>query len=176
MSNDKITGVFVRLHDGKLSDQQTADLNDQSMTSLESLLAIGTPVAGGELEVVGYAHCVNGKIVTLGTYRAPDVSSGISVTSEPLVRQSDARAKLAEKDAEIARLEESIQHSKRQQFNAGYLLACCNISNMHNAESIASDVLNELGITEDEVKALDLSEYDAKALNKIRKARGNDQS
>ena len=49
MSED-VKGVFVRLHDGKLSEQQIADLNDQSMTSLESLLAIGAPVTGGELD------------------------------------------------------------------------------------------------------------------------------
>ncbi|KFL89050.1 hypothetical protein AmDm5_1849 [Acetobacter malorum] len=85
-----------------------------------------------------------------------------------------AQAALAAAQAEIVRLKEAAQHSKREQFNAGYLLACCNISNMHNEESIASDILAEAGITEEEVKSLDLSEYDATALVKIREARNTD--
>ncbi|MFT8369284.1 MAG: hypothetical protein ABF646_11095 [Acetobacter papayae] len=92
----------------------------------------------------------------------------------PLVRQSDAQAKIAALEAEVVQLRNDLTSSKRQNFNAGYLIACCNIANMHNEESIASDVLAEASITESDVKALDLSEYDANALAEIRKARSED--
>lgn len=111
MSKD-LKGVVVRfpLSD---SDRRLVRLSySGSMNSDEAfdkaILAIGTPVMGGELDVVGYAHCVNGKIVTLGTYRAPDVSDGISVTSEPLVRQTA----LAAARAEIVKLTEENERLK----------------------------------------------------------------
>lgn len=59
-------------------------------------------------------------------------------------------------------------------FRAGYLLACCNIASLHNEPSIASDILAEAGITAAQVKAMDLSEYDAAALKEIRAARNTD--
>lgn len=58
-------------------------------------------------------------------------------------------------------------------FNHGYVLACCNIANLHDEPSIAFDVLRELGITKAEVKAMELCDYDAKALCKIERSRGN---
>jgi len=57
-------------------------------------------------------------------------------------------------------------------FKAGYLLACCTMQNMHDQPGIACDVLAEAGITENDVAAMDLCEYDAKALAEIRTARG----
>jgi hypothetical protein len=53
----------------------------------------------------------------------------------------------------------------------GYLIACCNLANMHDRPSLAADVLAEAGITEAEAEAMGLSEYDARALAEIRKAR-----
>jgi hypothetical protein len=63
---------------------------------------------------------------------------------------------------------------KRKAFNAGYLLACCNVQNMHGMDCIAADVLAEAGITVADLQAMDLSEYDAKALKVIREARNED--
>jgi len=60
------------------------------------------------------------------------------------------------------------------EFNRGYLIACRNIANLHNEECIAADVLMEAGITQAEVDAMDLSEYDAEALVEIRAARNDD--
>jgi hypothetical protein len=56
-------------------------------------------------------------------------------------------------------------------FKTGYLIACCNVVNLHDQPGIAYDVLAEAGITTADVKAMDLSEYDAKALRIIRKER-----
>lgn len=56
-------------------------------------------------------------------------------------------------------------------FKTGYLIACCNLVNLHDEPCIASDVLAEAGITTADVRAMDLCEYDAKALRAIRKAR-----
>jgi len=53
-------------------------------------------------------------------------------------------------------------------FKAGYLLACCNVVNLHNEETIAADVLAEGGITEADVRKMDLSDYDKAALRKMR--------
>lgn len=60
-------------------------------------------------------------------------------------------------------------------FKAGYLLACCNLQNLHDQPGIACDVLAEAGITEADVAAMDLSDYDATALAEIRAARGPDR-
>jgi hypothetical protein len=56
-------------------------------------------------------------------------------------------------------------------FNTGYLIACCNLVNMHDRPCLASDVLAEAGITEADVQAMGLTEYDQRALEKIRKGR-----
>lgn len=108
------TGVFVRLHDGALNEEQIAKLCNPKRTMTESLLAIGTPVAGGELEVVGYADAADLPLSDGGpTNWTADISAKPDEhTTEALVRQSDALAKLAEKDAEIARLNAAINTAR----------------------------------------------------------------
>jgi hypothetical protein len=64
--------------------------------------------------------------------------------------------------------------AEKAAFNHGYLLACCNLMNLHNEPELASDVLAEAGITEADVKVMDLTEYDALALLEIRRARPRD--
>ncbi|RWR30523.1 hypothetical protein D2T29_12695 [Sinirhodobacter populi] len=64
--------------------------------------------------------------------------------------------------------------AEKAAFNHGYLIACCNIENLHKEGPIAADVLAEAGISSAEVKAMNLSEYDARALRSIRKARSVD--
>lgn len=59
-------------------------------------------------------------------------------------------------------------------FLHGYLIACCNLQNLHDAPGMAADVLAEASITRADVRAMGLSEYDAKALREIRKGRGED--
>ena len=95
MSED-VKGVFVRLPIN--ADQRDIVLEIAGRDCLTAaLLAIGTPVTGGELDVVGTIHIGdNGKPF----FTAPEIYS----TGGDVVRQSDAVAKLAEKDAEIARL------------------------------------------------------------------------
>jgi hypothetical protein len=56
-------------------------------------------------------------------------------------------------------------------FKTGYLLACCNLQNLHDQPGMARDVLGEAGITTADVKAMGLSGYDAKALREIRQCR-----
>lgn len=56
-------------------------------------------------------------------------------------------------------------------FKAGYLIACCNIAHLHDEPGIACDVLAEAGITQADVKAMELCDYDARALKEIRKQR-----
>ena len=56
-------------------------------------------------------------------------------------------------------------------FKHGYLIACCNLANLHNEPDMASDVLIECGISSAEVARMDLTDYDAIALREIRKAR-----
>lgn len=64
--------------------------------------------------------------------------------------------------------------AEERAFNAGYVIACCNIYNLHGDACMASDVLIEAGITKSQVAAMDLSEYDTRALKEIRKARSED--
>lgn len=171
--SQKPTGVFVRLplstNDIKRMDRaMSRSLVAHANPTLESaseaaMLAIGVPVQGRELEVVAYDNIATGYLS-----RAKPVTPSVN-----LVRQSDAQAHIAALEVEVVRLREDMDASKRKNFNAGYLIACCNIYNLHNEEGIAADILREAGITEAEVKALDLNEYDAEALAVIRGA-GND--
>ncbi|WP_025828343.1 hypothetical protein [Acetobacter okinawensis] len=196
MTDQKPTGVFVRLplssDDIQRMDRaMSKNLEAHAKPTLESaseaaLLAIGTPVSGGELEVVGYfGRVANSYDEGRGAYTNFDLSPrliSISISAPvgsvkdicALTRAPTAQAQIAARDAEIVRLREALASRKRENFNAGYLIACCNIVNMHNEEGIASDILAQAGITEAEVKALDLSEYDANALTEIRKASSED--
>ncbi len=61
-------------------------------------------------------------------------------------------------------------------FNHGYVIACCNVTNLHDEPGIAHDTLRELGISKAEVKRMGLCDYDAKALREIERARGPNSS
>ncbi|MGV0879479.1 hypothetical protein V6767_20300 [Martelella sp. FLE1502] len=54
------------------------------------------------------------------------------------------------------------------EYKRGYLIACCNLMNLHHDAPIAADVLAQCGITQADVDAMDLTEYDATALTAIR--------
>lgn len=108
MSDNKPNAVVVRL---PLSDAQvlalldayTGDKKTTNQKMEDALLAIGTTVAGGELEAVGYI--TNNRPFGTNTlthwilykHRQHDQEYGV-------VRQSDAQAALAAAQAEIARL------------------------------------------------------------------------
>ncbi|ASL39503.1 hypothetical protein CBI36_02905 [Acetobacter oryzifermentans] len=70
-----------------------------------------------------------------------------------------------------AQINEMLATESKRSFNFGYLTACCNLCNMHNEGSIAADVLSQVDITQSEVAAMDLSEYDSNALQIIRRSR-----
>lgn len=101
------TGVFVRL---PLSENaaETLAWDADCGNAEDALLAIGTPVTGGELEVVGYIPehpCLTKRD---GTNASTFEDRENKRHTVPLVSQSDALAKLAQKDAEIARLNEEL--------------------------------------------------------------------
>ncbi|MBM6396160.1 hypothetical protein JQC79_10405 [Ochrobactrum anthropi] len=75
----------------------------------------------------------------------------------------------AEKRAEV--IEAKCADAEKSAFEHGYVMACCNIVNLHDEPTIAHDTLSELGVTLAAVKAMDLSEYDLKALRKIERDR-----
>ncbi|MFT9025969.1 hypothetical protein [Acetobacter indonesiensis] len=114
--SDKPIGVFVRL---PLSDEQKQAMYDyvSGDISMEAaILAIGTPVTGGELEVVGYAP---GEDLPLYGDEGIDDTCFTEISLHrqadndvPLIHQSDALAKLAEKDAEIVELREAEAHAR----------------------------------------------------------------
>lgn len=54
------------------------------------------------------------------------------------------------------------------EFKRGYLLACTNMMNLHGDSVIAYDTLIQIDLTEAEVKAMDLAEYDEQGLAEIR--------
>jgi hypothetical protein len=63
---------------------------------------------------------------------------------------------------------------ERTAWQNGYLIACCNLANLHRTPEVASDVLAEAGITKAELARMDLTEYDLRALADIRDARSKD--
>ncbi|MFP2873709.1 hypothetical protein ACLEIY_15945 [Acetobacter tropicalis] len=115
MSDKKVTGVFVHL---PLSDEDCMTIRkhitSKCLTNdgiVNGLLAIGTPVTGGELYPIGYINedaiggLATGVYQSASIFRDEDVERHDTVA---LTRQSDTLAKLAEKDAEIARYREVI--------------------------------------------------------------------
>ena len=87
------------------------------------------------------------------------------------------RIKLADlADAYLALITENAALKARvaTEFNRGYMLACCNLDTLYDQPTIAAEVLMQAGISAAEVKAMSLSDYDAKALRRIRKAGRDD--
>ncbi|WP_312529623.1 hypothetical protein [Paracoccus sp. (in: a-proteobacteria)] len=74
-----------------------------------------------------------------------------------------ARAEKAEAERDAA---------EEREFNRGYLIACCNLTNLHDMPEVGFDVLRELGLRKAQVDGFGLSEYDAEALRNIEKGRG----
>lgn len=104
MTDQKPTGVFVRL---PLSDEQRAKIVAEMIPPPISVsdafekvaLNIGTPVTGGDLEVAAYDNIASGHLS-----RVRPCGANIE-----LVRQSDAQAKIAALEAEVARLRETME-------------------------------------------------------------------
>jgi hypothetical protein len=91
MSN-KHTGVFVRLPLSEVAQELLVDaaaFGKPDDSHDKAILAIGTPVTGGDIPV----------ITTLGTLRDPI----------PCVRQSDAQAQMAALEAEVVRLRGALE-------------------------------------------------------------------
>lgn len=116
------TGVFVRLPLSKAVEREfhkerVALWPDEVRGLEDGLIAIGTPVAGGELEVRGYEYEVSRQGCAHFSHDVgPSVGTINSELSDiqyrnivPLVRQSDHQAALAAAQAEIARLRRALQ-------------------------------------------------------------------
>lgn len=115
MTDQKPTGVFVRL---PLSEDQIDALYNPKRSGEENLLSIGTPVQVMELYVVGYEYEMALRIEggegveweeAMPRRFIPPYEDGWRVRNVvPLVRQSDAQAQIAARDAEIVRLREAL--------------------------------------------------------------------
>ena len=102
------TGVFVRLPFlGTERDRILKEAEVDPDRVEEAILAVGTAALGGELDVVGWGlYSVGGGKLSLFTNEAMAErwAKHFGRTLHPVVRQTDALAKIAEKDAEIAQL------------------------------------------------------------------------
>lgn len=125
-----------------------------------------------ELVVIGYVPA--GKIWESRHYVAQYIyreKSFPEIADVAVCYADEAEAAIAKCKDRIAELEAKLATESKRSFNAGYLIACCNLCNMHNEESIAADLLSQVDITRSEVAAMDLSEYDSNALQIIRRSR-----
>lgn len=104
----QLTGVFVRL---PLSGDQVQALENRICEYEDALIAIGTPVTGGELEVVGYADPEDLPLSDGGpTNWTADINAKPDdECTVALVRLPDALSKLAEKDAENTKLRDLLE-------------------------------------------------------------------
>jgi hypothetical protein len=59
-------------------------------------------------------------------------------------------------------------------FKQGYLMACTTFANLHGEPGMAHEILQQVNITEADVSAMDLSEWDEKGLADIRAEPGAD--
>ncbi len=64
---------------------------------------------------------------------------------------------------------------ERTEFNRGYVLACANIVNLHGADVAVMEGFAQLGISKAELKALDLCEYDQRAIDALEDYFGADK-
>ena len=76
-----------------------------------------------------------------------------------------AAARIEELEARINALTEQAD----LEFKRGYMIACCNYDNLFDQPTCVAEILGAADITAADVKAMDLCEYDIKALRKIRK-------
>ncbi|MCP1243275.1 hypothetical protein [Acetobacter lambici] len=122
--SEKPTGVFVRL---PITDDQaqemyraycaayaSSSLTTRGTATQAALLAIGMPVRGAELEVVGWGlYPAGGSNLSIFTNsgRAVKWANHFGRTLYPIVRQSDAQAQIAARDAEIVRLRDALVKS-----------------------------------------------------------------
>lgn len=112
--SDKPTGVFVRL---PLSGEAASTMRDHIMSQIlttdaleHTLHAIGTPMTGGKLKIVGYAPShLEGGWCAIFRKKSDALKSSI-----PLVRQSDAQAQIAALEAEVVRLREAMEEARDQ--------------------------------------------------------------
>ncbi|MGO2958632.1 MAG: hypothetical protein ACTIDN_06295 [Acetobacter sp.] len=107
---DKTTGVFVPLDDGMLNESQIAKICNPKKSMTENLLAIGTPVTGGELESLGYARLIENNNIGW-QFISPDQIGHYAEKGQRVAEATpiiSARALLAARDAEIARLREAV--------------------------------------------------------------------
>lgn len=114
MSGDKPTGVFVRLPLSEASRELLVDaaaFGKPDDSHDKAILAIGTPVTGGELEVAAYDNCRSGYLS-----RAKPCTESIK-----LVRQSDAQAQIAALEAEIGRLREALESLENENNNLCFM-------------------------------------------------------
>lgn len=173
-----------------IHDARQVDLEDVIMTNETPMYLVPGKLTDAQARAFAHAHaCHMGEaaalraIAAIGTpiQQCADVETVASAYEKGWAAgKRDACNQqsrvVAEKDAEIAQLnaeaQSEIERIKREAFNRGYLIACCNISHLHNEEGIAADVLTEGDLTESDLS--DLTEYDAKALSKIRSERNFD--
>lgn len=59
-------------------------------------------------------------------------------------------------------------------FKQGYLMACTTLTNLHREPGMARDVLQEINISEEDISAMDLNDWDAEGLADIRAEPGGD--
>lgn len=101
-----------------------------------------------------------------------DYSRHATLEEAKAASQADYEARiLSALSAQVQDVAEDAERVKAA-FNHGYVIACCNVANLHDEPGIAHDALRELGVTKAEVKRMGLCDYDAKALREIECARG----
>mgnify|MGYP006945864989 CR=1 FL=1 len=61
--------------------------------------------------------------------------------------------------------------AEKKAFDQGYVIACCNIVNLHNDDCVAADVFIEGSATMKDALSWGLTEYDLRALKQMREAR-----
>lgn len=116
---DKPTGIFIVLSGAKITAEQAAKARDAVVNAPPGLnnylsavlLAIGTPVTGSELYPIGYINEDAIRRLATGVYRSTSLfrdEDKEHYRTMALIRQSDALALLAARDAEIVRLREAL--------------------------------------------------------------------
>ncbi len=62
-----------------------------------------------------------------------------------------------------------------REFERGYVIACCNLINMHGADTHSVDLFSALGITKAKIKRMNLTDYDMSALADLEQYCGADR-
>ncbi|MFK4060774.1 hypothetical protein [Brucella anthropi] len=148
---------FWTLDETKAAAQ--ADFEARILSALE-------PSAARELALEEHLHAIEQQLaVNLGYFHDEKRFLLETLQAHITTRIAAIRVLSSPDHADAGKVEGN--GTERTEFNRGYVLACANIVNLHGADVAVMEGFAQLGISKAELKALDLCDYDQRAIDAL---------